>query len=178
MVSIGGGDFNSSYYGEKMTPYIEKLDNARDQSDYWILRGALDANLPLLGICRGLQWINVLYGGTLYQDIPAQLGTKVTHRDPKRLVNTYHDVTIKKGTKLAEMIGSGVQKLDSWHHQGIKKVGQNLSVSATTNDGLVEGIEATDKKFVVGVQFHPEKMYKDRHIKYLNLFKRLVDESK
>ena len=178
LVSIGGGDLHPSFYGEEITDFTENLDEARDVSDYWILRGAFDENKPLLGICRGLQWINVLYGGTLYQDIPTQLGTGVIHRDPNKRVNVYHDITIKKDTKLAEMIGSGVQNVNSWHHQGIKKLGDHLIVSATAEDGLVEGIEAKDKKFVVGVQFHPEKLYTSQDKKYLNLFKGLVEESK
>lgn len=178
MVSIGGGDLSPRYYGEEASPLLERIDAARDTSDHWILKAALELDLPVVGICRGIQWINVLHGGTLYQDIPTQLGLKTSHRDPAGKVSVYHDVTVTGDSLLAQMIGAGTMEVDSWHHQGIKVTGQGLKVSARTADGLVEGIEATDKRFVVGVQFHPEKLYTSRNSKFLNVFKRLVEESR
>lgn len=177
LLLIGGGDISASYYGQQDSPLIERVDPARDASEYWTLRAALEQDLPILAVCRGLQWLNVIRGGTLYQDIPTEYGSAL-HRDPERKSTVYHDIVIEPDTKLAAILGSGRLSVDSLHHQAISKLGEGLTPSARSDDGLIEAVEATDKRFVVGVQFHPENLYAKGSTLFLNLFKRLVSEAR
>ena len=158
LILTGGEDVDPSYYNEAPDPMLEEPNPARDTSDYWMMTAALDEDFPTLATCRGMQVMNVVCGGTLYQDLPTQFDSDVQHRDPELVDFTYHDVTIEDGSLLAQIMGAGKLNVNSWHHQGVKTVGEGLTVTARSDDGLVEALEMQDKTFMLGVQFHPERM--------------------
>lgn len=177
LLLIGGGDIAAPYYGQENSRLIERVDPERDLSEYWTLQAALDQDLPILAVCRGFQWLNVIRGGSLYQDLPAEYPSRVVHREPGRKEGIFHGITIVSGTLLCGMVSSGEICVNSLHHQAIRILGHDLKVSARSYDGLIEAIEASDKVFVVGVQFHPERMVGQGMPLFLSLFKRLVTEA-
>ncbi|PKL35557.1 MAG: hypothetical protein CVV44_22415 [Spirochaetae bacterium HGW-Spirochaetae-1] len=165
----GGYDIDPSRYGEKHDTRLEAVDTALDSLEFRVLAYARKMNIPVLGICRGEQMINVFYGGTLYQDIPSMLRSDnpVPHRNQVNLVfykhatACYHDIVIEKGTLLNDLFGEKVISVNTYHHQAVKNTAPGFRVSARSVDGSVEAIENTGKQFVMGVQFHPEKMIDD-----------------
>lgn len=167
----GGADISPARYGEKMNGAYG-VNYTRDRSELCYLRAALDKDMPILGVCRGNQSINVASGGTLYQDIPSMIKGCLKHRG-----GYHHDITVYEGTKLAETVGSGTRYTNTWHHQCVKKPGRNIKVTARATDGVIEGIERTDKTFVVGTQFHPEKDDMKNRPNYSRLFDRLMTEA-
>ena len=175
LVMTGGEDIDPSYYNEEPDANLEDVNVARDKSDYILLTAALDRDMPVLAICRGHQMLNVVCGGTLYQDIPTQYETEILHRSLDQVDFEYHDIGIVKGSKLAEIMGSGIIAANSWHHQAIKDLGEGLYVIATSGDGIVEAIEKEGSTFVVGVQFHPEWHVADGEMEYLAIFEKLVE---
>ena len=141
-------------------------DPARESTDRAILGHAFLAKKPVLAICYGCQLLNVYLGGTLIQDMRAETGTSVPHRgkdlQPAQDKDASHGVTLEAGSKLAELSASVVTETNSSHHQAIRKPGKNLRVTAHATDGTIEGVEWTgDDTWVVGVQWHPERMYDD-----------------
>ncbi|MDO5846462.1 MAG: gamma-glutamyl-gamma-aminobutyrate hydrolase family protein [Methanocorpusculum sp.] len=156
VIFTGGADILPAMYGEADRGKIEDANPARDASDKLLFAAALDENLPILAICRGMQMMNVVFGGVLYQDLPQEFGDAVMHRSADQIDFARHTITVAKGSRLSGMVSAGELNVNSWHHQGVKEVGAGLIVTAVSPDGLVEGLEAEDKDFVVGVQFHPE----------------------
>jgi putative glutamine amidotransferase len=153
----GGDDFHPAVYGEEPHPTVEPMDERRQQNDLNLARLAREHNVPTLGICLGLQAMNVAAGGTLIQDINSQLETDVVHEsDPSDRVR--HDVTIETGTKLSTILPARTLDVNSSHHQAIKDVGDGLRVTAKAPDGIVEGLEDPRHPFYLGVQWHPEDM--------------------
>lgn len=175
LIMTGGEDIDPSYYNEKPDANLEDVNSERDQSDYILLTVALERNMPVLAICRGHQMLNVVCGGSLYQDIPTQYETDILHRSLDEVDFEYHDIGIVKGSKLAEIMGSGSIEVNSWHHQAIKDLGLGLYIVATSADGMVEAIEREGMAFVVGVQFHPEWHVEDGEMEYLAIFEKLVE---
>lgn len=159
LVMTGGEDIDPSYYGEEPDPNLEDVNKERDVSDMAMLQEAIDEDMPVLCTCRGMQLLNVVSGGSLIQDIPTSeeyKDSKLQHRDPAEEDFTYHELKIEEGSQLARIVGDATLNANSWHHQGVKEVGDNLKVTATSEDGMIEGLERTDCSYVVGVQFHPE----------------------
>jgi putative glutamine amidotransferase len=153
LVLMGGTDVNPARYGEERDPETDEPDNARDELECTLIEEALGRDLPILGICRGLQILNVQHGGSLIQHMD---GHQVrTPHDPGLPV---HSVEIRPDTHLALIAGSKLRwEVNSRHHQAIARVGERLMVSARDpRDGIVEAIELPDKRFVVAVQWHPE----------------------
>ena len=175
LILTGGEDVDPSYYNEEPDPMLEEPNPARDTSDYWMMTAALDEDFPTLATCRGMQVMNVVCGGTLYQDLPTQFDSDIQHRDPELVDFTYHDVTIEDGSLLAQIMGAGKLNVNSWHHQGIKTVGEGLTVTARSDDGLVEALEMQDKTFMLGVQFHPEWRVVEGDDSFLPFFTALMD---
>ena len=158
VVPTGGSDIGAKYYNQPTTKYMEYVHAARDLSDYHIIRMADSMNMPMLGLCRGAQFMNVVRGGALYQDIDKQRtrrNTYISHRGPNYSWN-YHNITVYDNSKLSSAMGKGTHYVNSMHHQGIRTLGSNIKVTARSADSLIEGFEATDRAFYVGVQFHPE----------------------
>jgi len=156
LVLSGGSDINPELYHEP-DKGSEGINDKRDEMEWKLLKEALDADLPVLAICRGLQFLNVFHGGSLIQDLPAGAGHE--KRDSSWVSGHHpaaHKVTVVEGTRLASIVGSGEHEVNSRHHQAAQRVSGELLVSARSADGVIEGLERTDKKFVVGVQWHPE----------------------
>lgn len=159
----GGVDVHPREYGEPVEPVCGEIDSARDAVELKLLRWAFAENKPTLGICRGIQMINVAAGGSLYQDIPTQLGSPIQHQHVKG--NPYdfraHWIQVEAESKLASALGTTRLEVNSLHHQALKQIAPGFRVVARAPDGIVEGIEATKARFVLGVQFHPEWMLDD-----------------
>ena len=156
----GGVDVHPKEYGEAVEPFCGEIDVSRDETELKILRWAFAENKPTLGICRGIQMMNVAAGGSLYQDIPAQLGSPIGHQHVKG--NPYdfhaHSITIDAGSKLANALGTTQIEVNSLHHQSLKQIPPGFHIVARAPDGVVEAIEADDGYYALGVQFHPEWM--------------------
>jgi putative glutamine amidotransferase len=175
LLFTGGEDVAPAYYGEAQDERCEEPDRERDLFEIHLARAALSRRMPILGICRGLQLLNVAAGGTLYQDIQCRPGTKAYHAastaDRQKLI---HAVRILPGTRLHAIMGVIESRVTSTHHQLVKDLAPGFRVTAESQeDGIVEGIEQPDHPFLVAVQWHAERMYRD-HAEHLALFRGLV----
>ncbi len=158
LILSGGGDIAVELYGEAPSAELLEVDPDRDTMEMRALELALERELPILGICRGLQVLNVYFGGTLYQDLPGQFGDEVAHEQPGPWGTHQHEARLTEGSLLHGILG-GFEPLrvNSYHHQAVKDLGVGLTCTARAEDGLVEGVEATGHDWVVGVQWHPER---------------------
>ena len=160
----GGGDVLPSIYGEAAHQKFSAAEPGRDDYELELARRAVEADLPLLAICRGIQVLNVARGGSLVQDIEDQIGTSVNHTIREPAVTIAHDVWISEGSLLARVMRDRIEgdtcPVNSRHHQAPKTPGEGLVVSATAPDGVVEAIEDPSRRFCLGVQWHPENFYR------------------
>jgi putative glutamine amidotransferase len=154
LLVAGGRDVDPSLYDEAAHDQSDVPDHRRDRFELIMIRAAIDADLPFLAICRGMQVLNVARGGTLIQHLPDQLGNDSHKPDPVKL--TTHDVQISPGSKLAGVLG-GSALVPSMHHQAINRLGTGLTTVAWTEDKVIEAVELTGHRFGVGVQWHPEE---------------------
>lgn len=153
----GGEDCDPAVYGEEAHETVQPMDRRRQENDLSLARMARERNIPTLGICLGMQMMNVAGGGTLIQDIDSAVDTSIRHvSSPDDRAR--HGVTVDPGTELATLIGSGEFSVNSSHHQAVGRVGDGLRVTAKSPDGIVEAIEDPQHPFYVGVQWHPEDM--------------------
>ena len=172
LLLTGGGDVDPVLYGEDRHPSVEDAEPGRDEFEIDMARRAMDANLPLLAICRGAQVLNVAAGGTLVQDIPSALVDSLGHTVNVPSDHVAHDVTVAPGSKLQQALGPAVSsshtcRVNSRHHQSVGRVGQSLKPSATAPDGVVEAIEGTEQDYCLGVQWHPENFWRTGEFKGL-----------
>ncbi|CAM3061205.1 gamma-glutamyl-gamma-aminobutyrate hydrolase family protein [Mycobacterium intermedium] len=167
LVITGGYDLDPAAYGQPPHPTTDQPRLDRDAWEFALLRAALDRSLPVLGICRGAQALNVAFGGTLHQHLPEVIGHS-GHRAGNG-VFTKLPVRTVAGTRVAALLGDTAD-VPCYHHQAIDRVGDGLVVSAWDVDGVVEAIELPGEKFALAVQWHPEKSLDD-----LRLFAALVD---
>ncbi|MBE7012581.1 MAG: gamma-glutamyl-gamma-aminobutyrate hydrolase family protein [Ruminococcaceae bacterium] len=159
-VFTGGPDVNPSFYGEEKLDTCGTIVDCRDKVDTAVFDAAYKSKKPILGICRGYQLINVCLGGTLYQDVPTQLSDKVAHTEGPYPAMAMHNIDIVEGTLLHEIYGGKVGKVNSYHHQGIKDLAPSLKVMCHSEiDGLIEAYCSTERDFLVGVQWHPERLF-------------------
>ena len=157
IVLAGGDDCDPSVYGEEKHPTVEPMDPRRQDADLTLAKIARDRGIPTLGICLGVQVMNIAAGGTLIQDIDSHLDTEIEHvSEPEDRAR--HDVIIENNTRLASILGTNEINVNSSHHQAINKIGDGLRVTAHAPDGIVEGLEDPRHPFYVGVQWHPEDM--------------------
>jgi putative glutamine amidotransferase len=160
LVLSGGADVDPAQYDETPHETVTRVIPERDVFELALCREALRRDLPILAICRGHQVLNVATGGTLVQDIPSQLPGAGAHDPDTERWETAHEVLVLPGTRLREILGSAKVAVNSFHHQAVKDLGQGLVLSArAADDGVVEGIEMPDRRFVVGVQWHPEAFW-------------------
>jgi len=168
LLLTGGGDVEPSRYGEAPHPAIEDVEPARDEFEIALIEAARRRDLPILGICRGVQVMNIAAGGTLVQDIPSQVPGALNHcldvpqHQPYDLA---HEVWIEKDSLLAKLlgerlVGSDTCEVNSRHHQAVKDVAPLYRVSATAPDGVIEAIEDPQARFCVGVEWHPENFWR------------------
>lgn len=173
----GGGDIDPAYYGvSEYNATVREVVPARDTAELAVSRWAAADDLPLLGICRGHQVLNVALGGTLYWDIPAELPAAHVH-DPGGLLpldHFAHEVTVSPGTRLAAILGESHLPTNSRHHQAVRDLGQGLVATAFSEDGIVEAIEAPDRAFLLSVQWHPENLCQESPV-MRRLFEALVE---
>jgi putative glutamine amidotransferase len=155
LVLIGGGDIDPACYGALPHETIYNLDSDRDACEFALARGALERRLPLLAICRGMQVVNVVLGGTLHRHLPEIFGEKVAHRLPPR-ETTRHPVDIEADAHLVRAMGGTRVMAVSWHHQAVDRLGEGLRPVAWAEDGVVEAIEHEDNPNFLAVQWHPE----------------------
>lgn len=160
VITGGAFDIPPSAYGEAEKEKLGELKPGRTNFELAVLRGALQRKLPVLGVCGGMQLLNVAFGGTLIQDIATELPNAKPHEQKHDRTQPQHPIDVKADSLLAECVGGkGQLMVNSTHHQAVKAVGQGLIVSGTAVDGVVEAIESTLKDhFVLGVQWHPELM--------------------
>jgi len=157
LLLTGGSDVNPKLYGQPRADESEPPDDARDELEMKLLKEALEADLPVLAICRGLQLFNVAQGGTLIQHLPSADVHRVKARDaePGRHPGV-HSIQVNPDTRLAGIIGAGEHDVNSRHHQAVDCVGGGLIVSAAAADGVIEALERPGATFAVAVEWHPE----------------------
>ncbi|WP_426350949.1 gamma-glutamyl-gamma-aminobutyrate hydrolase family protein [Alloiococcus sp. CFN-8] len=159
----GGQDVDPLMYGEIPSEYCCPCNEKRDILEAKLFTEIYSKNKPILGICRGLQFINVMLGGSLYQDIPTELESdvKLKHHQEKPYSSTSHWVSILEDTPLMDIFKSEGLYVNSIHHQGIKELAPKAMPMALSEDGLIEAFYVPSKKFVMGVQWHPEYLFKE-----------------
>ena len=158
LILSGGVDIDPKYYGEENTGKSVEISPVMDESESVLVRLAMEADIPILGICRGMQSLNVFCGGSLIQDIPSEHGFSVVHRLDKP-ETAFHNILVEKDSPLSEAIGFGTHRINSYHHQAVKKLSPEFSACAFAEDGIIEAIYHKTKKFILGVQWHPERDY-------------------
>lgn len=171
IVFSGGGDLFPHFFNENPIKELGKMSLDRDEWELALFKAAYDKKLPILGICRGCQIINVALGGSLYQDIASQVPGSSGHYFKAAMDEAVHYININKGTMLYDALGEERILVNSFHHQSVKGLGQGLVITAKSDDGVIEAIEGEDRsRFVLALQFHPEALTK-RYPDFLKLFR-------
>jgi putative glutamine amidotransferase len=169
----GGVDVDPSAYGEARHEMCDRCDPDRDETEIQLIRWAMADHKPILGVCRGIQIINVACGGSLYQHIADQFPEAIKHdyfptghysRD-----HLAHPVRVEAGSRLGQVLAAPMVQVNSMHHQGIKRLAPDLRPSAFAPDGLIEGVESRSGQYLIGVQWHPEELV-EQHAPMRKLF--------
>lgn len=176
LILSGGHDISPERYGEEPFQKLGITSSERDSFDFILLEKAKDKNIPILGICRGAQLINVYHGGNLYQDLSYRKEKTFKHWQGHDSDSVTHSVVVNEQSKLYKIVDANEIMVNSFHHQLIKDTPDNFLVAATAKDGGVEAIEAKDYSFLIGIQWHPEMLHKKEHIMN-DIFKKLIEES-
>jgi putative glutamine amidotransferase len=172
----GGGDVSLEYFNGSAHPRIGEVDQARDLTEISLMHAAVNDGKPILGICRGAQVMNVVFGGTLYTHIIDQLKGALDHDYPGYLRRVLvHPIRVDESTRSAEIFGETLLNVNSLHHQGLKDIAPGLLATGYAPDGLVEVVEIPDHPYAVSVQWHPEWL--TDQIPMQRLFKSFVDAS-
>ena len=176
----GGADIDPRTYGAEPHPLCDKTDRERDRVEVSLASWALAEDKPVLGVCRGMQLINVAAGGSLYQDLAEELPGSIKHDYFPFSGQGYardflaHDVSVVAGSRLAQLVGAGPLRVNSMHHQGVKELGRGLVATAEAPDGLIEALEGNDDGYLVAVQWHPEALT-DNDARTRSLFADFID---
>ena len=175
----GGKDIDPSHYGEEPIKGIGSFDPERDEWELALFKAAAAKGLPIFGICRGHQLVNIALGGSLFQDLANQCSEAKLHNPEDFPVDKlFHRISIAGESLVHKIFGDSGTRVNSFHHQAVKKLGTGLKVSATALDGVVEAFESTNPThFILGVQFHPESLTLNYPV-FLGLFSAFVDASR
>ena len=177
LILSGGRDVDPHFYGEEPLEKLEAIFPERDVHEMALIKAAIDLKKPILAICRGMQILNVTYGGTLYQDISYAPGEHIKHYQIGSPYQATHTIKIDKNSALFKMADKmEIERVNSFHHQALKQVAKGLKVVATAPDGIIEAVEAENEDgiFVMGVQFHPEMMF-DKSTFARGIFKKFIN---
>ena len=170
LVLSGGGDIDPLLFGQEPHQNLGSVDRVRDEMELQLTQKALDQDLPILAICRGIQMLNVAAGGTIYQDIAAEM-PQPTLRHSQSGAGWYasHTIDIISESRLFQIFDSPTARVNSFHHQAVRKIGDGFIATAKAKDNVIEAIESPTRRFALGVQYHPEMMW-EHHPEVLNLF--------
>ena len=178
----GGSDLDPGYYGEEAVAELGVTVPERDAFEMSLVEHALRRGMPIFGICRGMQVLNVALGGTLFQDLPTQVDHLVLlgHRQETPKWQPTHEVEVDVGSQVAEILGTGELKVNSYHHQAIKTLASDLVAVAHAPDGVIEAVESGDlsERWTIGVQWHAEAMRDGGGPEHRNLFEAHVSAAK
>jgi putative glutamine amidotransferase len=178
LILTGGPDIHPSLYGQPPKEGLKETVIKRDRFELQLLKTALATNTPVLGICKGIQLINVFFGGQLYQDLSNERESTINHRGSfKDKTKVIHEVTFEEGSILHQVFHKRTLAVNSFHHQGISILGENLTPIAFSEDGLIEGVIYDKKPMILGVQWHPEMMFIP-YEEQLHLIKHFINEAK
>lgn len=178
IIFAGGESVSPLKFGESPSRNISNISNIRDDFELMLFKESYKKDIPILGVCRGIQLINVGLGGSIYQDIFSQIPNSHGHMPSEvQVYDLFHLINIDNASKLFDIFKTKELEVNSFHHQAIKDIGEDLKVTALAKDGVIEGIESLSRKFLIGVQWHPEDLTL-KHDKFLKLFKALIDSVK
>lgn len=167
LIITGGVDIHPAYFKQRPHKKLSRTTENRDRFEVELIKMAMRVDMPLLGICRGHQVLNVALGGDLYQDLSCLNRKTLKHADPSQSGRNFHKVRINKDSILYDIIGKEVIEVNSSHHQVVDKIGKRLRDTAFAPDGVIEGLEHIDRNFVLSVQWHPEGIYSRSHSRKL-----------
>lgn len=177
LIVTGGGDINPTLYGEEPHIRLGAVYPGSDEYEKELIMCFLEMDKPFIGMCRGLQMLNISLGGTNYQDLESQFeGILYQHKQMAMRTHRTHSVTLEDDSRLLEIMGEKTFHVNSFHHQGVKDVSDQLTVAARAADGLVESLESKHHKFVMGIQWHPEEFALQGDEPSKKLFDRFVSE--
>jgi putative glutamine amidotransferase len=175
----GGGDVDPAEFGEAAHEKTGFVDRNRDRAEFLLTRWAVADDKPIFGICRGIQVMNVALGGSLVQDIPSQWESALKHNghyENATRDEVLHHVAVEAGSRIEKLVENRDVGVNSFHHQAVRRVADGFTITSKAPDGIIEGMEMPDKRFVVCVQWHPEEMSAVRS-DMLNLFVEFVEAS-
>lgn len=170
LIFAGGPDVHPRHFGQELDPNIGTIVEERDELELYLMDWALARRLPILGVCRGMQLINIALGGTLHQDLVHNQG--LVHRQTSDMVY-FHDVIFEGPSMLREMVSSERYPVNSYHHQAVDRIADGLAITARAPDGVIEAYEGTGEQFILGLQWHPEDTY-ERDALSRRIFQRFV----
>jgi putative glutamine amidotransferase len=176
IILSGGPDVDAAYFGKNNLPCTNEISPVRDSMETYIARSAIDLDKPLLGICRGIQVLNIAAGGSIFQDIYEENITGkqlIKHSQQAPRWFEIHNINIIHDTYLYSIYKENLQKVNSFHHQAVSEVAPDFTVDAYADDGIIEAISHRNRKFIIGVQWHPENLFK-RDDSHRKLFERLI----
>lgn len=177
LILSGGHDVNPNLYGEEHLQKLGEIMPERDFFDFNLIKFAKEKNIPILGICRGFQILNVYHGGTLYQDLSYNKDCYIKHSQGYNPKLVTHSVKLTNESKLFNLFNDKEFLVNSFHHQTIKDIAPSLKIAAISKDGVIEAFESEDYNFLIGVQWHPEMLHEN--INEMNiLFSSLINEAK